>query len=129
SLVREYTQEIPHTFGASIRLDKLIHGSLRSDDKGLVTEVIFQSDQSVHFSPPGFVFFVPKMFVRIASVRREKGELFGYVIGRPMNMPSKFCAVRYNLTTCAKTSIKNYNLSPKEYARKLKNVNYFGFVK
>jgi hypothetical protein len=127
-LKKSYIQEIPHTFGASIRLNSRISSTLRTGDDGRVIEVVFDNYKSVHFFPPSFIFFIPKMYVKVASIRRKDGNIYGYVIGRPKSMPHKFCAVGYNLSTCAKTSIKNYSLSPYEYEKKLDKVDYFGFA-
>jgi hypothetical protein len=128
-LKKSYTQELPHTFGAKIGLKKDMLGILRSNKSGLVTEVVFDNNKSVLFQPPGIAFFVPEVWVKIATVSEIKGEIFGYVIGRPKNDPKKYVAIRYNLTTCAKTSIKTYKLSPREFRKKRKNVNYFGFLR
>ncbi|MBF0432982.1 MAG: hypothetical protein HQK83_16985 [Fibrobacteria bacterium] len=127
-LTKAYTQEIPYTFGAAIKLEQDIKGVIRSTpDKG-VTEVVFDKDRAVHFIPPGIAFFIPKIFVKIACLRKEGNDYVGYVFGSPVKMPHKFCVVRYNLTTCAKTSIKNINLSPKEFQQKLNDVSYFDFL-
>jgi hypothetical protein len=118
-----YTQELPYTFGARIKLAQTIEGTLRSDDKTKVTEVVFDSDRSVFFQAPGIAFFVPDVYTRIARITVEDGEMFGYVIGRPESDMRRHVAIRYNLSTCAKSSIKSDEMSPEEYSRKLSRVN------
>ena len=128
TLRKGYTQELPHTFGSKIIMRKSFAGTIRANPTGLATDVVFDSDRSVRFKPPGIAFFVPEIRVKIAGIAHHKGEIFGYVIGRPVKSPKKYVAVRYNLSTCAKGSIKTYKLSRREYRRKIANPAYFGFL-
>lgn len=124
NLERAYAQELPYTFGATIGLSKNIHGTVRSGKRGDVTEVVFDDDQSVLFKPPGIAFFIPDIYTRIARIENRKGEIYGFVIGRPKSAPHRFMTVRYNLTTCAKGSIRTSELSPDDYRRKLADVDF-----
>jgi hypothetical protein len=121
-LNKPYTQEIPYTFGASIKLAQKIEGTLFANDKGSVTEVVFDHDRAVLFLAPGIAFFIPNVFTRAAMISEEEGEMVGYVIGRPENSPERRVAVQYNLTTCAKSSIGSDDLSPEEYWLKLAGI-------
>lgn len=127
-LDRGYVQEIPYTFGARISLRQDIRAEVRTDDAGTITEAIFENDRAVMFLPPGIAFFVPDVYVRIASVVREEDEVYGYVIGRPRDAPRRHVAIRYNLSTCAKSSIKTFDLTLGDYKRKLRNVDYYDFA-
>lgn len=127
-LKKTYEQEIPYTFGATVLLQKEIKGTLRSFGEREITEVVFDQNQSVLFSPPGIAFFIPEIWVKIAAIRREGDELFGYVIGYPKKMPGRVMAVRYNLTTCSKTAIRSFQLSPEQFKHKLNQVNFYSWA-
>ncbi len=118
-----YTQELPYTFGAKIKLARNIEGSLRSDDSANVTEILFDTDKSVFFMAPGIAFFIPDVHSRIARIAVENNQIFGYVIGCPESAKERHVSVKYNLSTCAKSSIKMQELGPDEFLRKLSNVN------
>ncbi|MFH0919318.1 MAG: hypothetical protein V1913_03070 [Fibrobacterota bacterium] len=123
-LRRAYIQELPYTFGACIRLEKNIHGTLRASRKVRATEVLFDDDRSVLFEPPAFAFFIPKIHTRIARIEDRNGAMFGFVIGRPKSAPDRYVSLRYNLTTCAKSSIRTSEMSPDEYRRKLADPDF-----
>jgi len=127
-LKRAFAQEIPHTFGAKIDLRKNIRAVIRSNREETITEIVFANTKMATFRPPGIAFFIPEVSVQLVSLIEKGDALFGYVIGHPVGKPKKFVAVRLNLTTCAKNSIKTYKLTAKEYRKKLANVNYIGFL-
>jgi len=127
NLNHAYVQELPYTFGARIKMDKCIRGRLRSGQGGQATEVVFDDDRSVLFEPPGFAFFIPSILTRIARIENRKGEMFGFVIGRPKSAPSRYMTVGYNLTTCAKSSIRTAEMSPEEFRRKLSDADFSVF--
>ncbi|MFP4522003.1 MAG: hypothetical protein ACLFQK_07655 [Fibrobacterota bacterium] len=128
TLKKAYIQEIPYTFGAKFALQKNIKGTIRSGKKENITEVVFYSTEYVKFDPPGIAFFVPDIDVKLVSFVRKNGNTFGFVTGRRSGNRKKFVSVCYNLSTCAKSSMKTYNLTYSQYRKKLNNADYFGFV-
>lgn len=128
-MTKPYVQELPYTFGAKISIrSSAFGGRMRRGTQGKITEIIFDDHRAMIFKPPGIAFFLPDIYVKIASIVETKGETFGYVIGRPVNATDRFYAVRYNLTTCAKSSIKTYTLSPGQFKAKFANADFFGFA-
>lgn len=114
-----YTQELPYTFGAKIRLSKIFEGTLRSNREDTITDIVFDDDESVFFIAPGIAFFIPDVYSRIARITLEAGQIFGSVIGRPKSAPNRCVAVKYNLSTCAKSSIKTEEITPDDFSKKL----------
>ena len=129
NLTEPYTQEIPYTFGAKIAFKRsTLGGFIRAGRNGRVTEILFDDHFTLIFFPPSIAFFMADIYVKLAAIVEEKGTIYGYVIGRPVNAPDRFMAVRYNLTTCAKTSIKTYSISPTVFKKKLRNIEDYSFA-
>lgn len=122
-LEKGYEQEIPHTFGAKIVLARIIEAELRADREGDVTEVVFDGDSYVRFTPPSIAFFVPGVFTKIARIARQGDEIWGHVIGRPKSDPARYVSVCYNLSTCAKSSISSQEMGPREFRKKISSID------
>ncbi len=131
-LKKTYTQELPFTWGAKVLFNKGQNGKIRSSGDSIM-EIIFPQNIRPEFYSPPIAFFIPDVKIHITSLRIVKGEVFGYVIGTNLSDKRNFngkpvYAIEFNLSTCAKNSIRKFKLSPKELKKKLENPRYFGFI-
>ncbi len=116
-LKQGYEQELPFTFGAKIRLVGKFYGTIRRVDERGITEIIFDDPESVFFMAPRIAFFIPDVYTKIARIGIAENQITGFVIGNPKSVRTRFVSVSYNLTTCAKKSIKSSELSPDEFEK------------
>jgi hypothetical protein len=114
-LVEAYEQELPYTFGAKIKMQSSFQGTVKTVANGNLTDIVFDDPEDVFFKAPGIAFFIPDVFTKVARIKVEEGCIIGYVIGNPKSAKNRFVAVSYNITTCAKKSIKSKELSPDSY--------------